>query len=401
VSDATRYRIEEWPIHRVKPYEHNPRRNDQAVEAVAESIKEFGFKQFIVVDSDGVIIAGHTRLKAAESLGMETVPVIVADDLTEEQVRAYRLADNRTAELAEWDFGLLDDELDLIDDIDMTRFGFDLGDEDDDGEPLTVLQGDPDAVPDADAVSESKARRGQIWRLGDHRLMCGDSTSREDVGRLMDGERADMVVTDPPYGMRLDTDYTSMKSKMGGPDGNLYDRVIGDNDDFDPSLIQTVFDNFGDVSELFLWGADYYSELIPKRNEGNLLVWDKTGGSETNLAYDKMYGSNFELCWSKARHKRAIIRVLWKGFFGLSSQDTRSRVHPTQKPVEVTEYLLDHFGEPGEVVVDLYGGSGSTMIACERRGRRCYMMELEPRYCDVIIARWEALTGREAELVEG
>lgn len=209
----------------------------------------------------------------------------------------------------------------------------------------------------------------------------------------------DIVITDPPYGMRLDTDFSSMKSTMGDTQGGTYDRIIGDNEDFDPALIKTIFDNFGKCKEIFVWGADYYAELIPNRNEGNFLVWDKTGGTELNLAYDEMYGSNFELCWSKAHHKRAIMRIMWKGFFGLSTQDTKTRVHPTQKPIGVITWLLDHFDKNKGTVVDIYGGSGTTMMACEQTGRRCLMMELDPHYCDVIIKRWEDFTGKKAERV--
>ena len=211
----------------------------------------------------------------------------------------------------------------------------------------------------------------------------------------------DILITDPPYGMRLDTDFSSMKSTMGDTQGGVYEKVIGDGDDFDPKLITTIFDNFSKCKEMFIWGADYFAELIPKRNEGNFLVWDKTGGTDVNFAYDEMYGSNFELCWSKGHHKRAIIRVLWKGFFGLSTQDTRTRVHPTQKPVGVITWLLDHFDKDKGVVADIYGGSGTTLIACEQTDRKCLMMELDPHYCDVIISRWEQLTGRKAELVSG
>lgn len=209
----------------------------------------------------------------------------------------------------------------------------------------------------------------------------------------------DIVITDPPYGMKLDTDFSSMKSTMADTQGGVYEKVLGDNDDFDPSLIRTIFDNFKKVEEVFVWGADYFAELIPDRNKGNFLVWDKTGGTELNLAYDEMYGSNFELCWSKVHHKRAIMRVMWKGWFGLSNQDTKKRIHPTQKPVGVVTWILDHFDKAKGTVADIYGGSGTTLIACEQTGRRCLMMELDPHYCDVIIKRWEDFTGKKAEKV--
>ena len=206
------------------------------------------------------------------------------------------------------------------------------------------------------------------------------------------------MFTDPPYGMNLDADFSSM---VGIAKGNTYRDVIGDKEDFKPELISTIFDNFGYCKEMFIWGADYFAEMIPNRNKGSWVVWDKQNNGEgCNDGYDKMFGSNFELCWSKAKHKRALARVLWKGFFGMQNEDTKKRVHPTQKPLELVHWFLEKFSERDQIVVDLYGGSGSTLIACEKFDRRCFMMELDPRYCDVIIKRWEALTGRKAEVLE-
>ena len=176
----------------IKPYEKNPRKNDSAVDAVANSIREFGFKVPVVIDKDGVIVCGHTRYKAAKKLGLKTVPCVIADDLTEEQIKAYRLADNKVSELAEWDFDLLGDELKDIFDIDMSDFGFDLSEEEEETEVIE------DEVPEE---VEPVAKQGDIWQLGRHRLMCGDSTSVTDVEKLMDGNKADMVFTDPPYGI--------------------------------------------------------------------------------------------------------------------------------------------------------------------------------------------------------
>ena len=396
-----RKRIEYRDPATLTPYANNPRDNEASVPRVKASIQEFHFQNPILVDPDGVVIAGHTRLKAALELGLAEVPVVVVDDLTPEQVRAYRLADNKAGEASEWLDAMLAEELAAIEGIDMSEFGFDVPEVEDadlDGFGMGMGDGSEDDVPDVDEV-EPTVKRGQVWRLGDHVLMCGDSTSEADMDALMDGDRVVMVLTDPPYGMRLDTDFTGMESTMGDTRGHEYRQVIGDHEDFDPALITSVLKRFDKVPEIFLWGGDYYAEIIPDRNKGAFLVWDKTGGTDVNLEYDKMYGSNFELCWSKARHKRAIIRRLWKGFFGLSSEDTRTRVHPTQKPVDVMRWLIERFGQGDGVVVDPYGGSGSTLIACEQTGHRCRMMELDPRYCDVIIARWESMTGRKAELV--
>lgn len=232
-----------------------------------------------------------------------------------------------------------------------------------------------------------------VWLLGEHRLMCGDSTDPGAVLDLMGGRRADLVVSDPPYGMRLDTDFSAMRGRLGGgSSGNKYDRVAGDNDDFRPELIRAFFNSFDYCREMFLFGADYYAELLPDRNAGSWLVWDKRKESQAEAI-----GSEFELIWSRTRHKRRVLRHDWFGF--LSSEnavDARNRVHPTQKPVTLLVDIIEQWGRGAEVIADLYGGSGSTLMACEQLGRKCCMMELEPHYCDVIIRRWEEATGNKA-----
>ena len=234
-----------------------------------------------------------------------------------------------------------------------------------------------------------------------HRLMCGDSTDKATVELLMDGKKADMVLSDPPYGMFLDTDFSDIKGSMKSigrknrTQGNKYDKVIGDNEDFTPELITTFFENFGYCKEMFLFGADYFAEILPDKNEGSWLVWDKRKESQADAI-----GSEFELCWSKSKHKRRMLRHDWFGF--LSSQngaDARNRVHPTQKPITLLVDIIEQWGKDCKNIVDLYGGSGSTLIACEQLDRTCYMMELDPKYCDVIIKRWENLTGEKAVLL--
>ena len=385
------------PVPEVRPYEKNPRKNAEAVKYVKASIEKFGFKQPIIVDSNRVIIAGHTRLEAAKSLGMAEVPCIVADDLTDAQVKALRLADNKVAEFSEWEMNLLGEELGElaeISDIDMGDFGFNLSEFDNIGlndEETEVVE---DEVPEE---VEPVCKKGEIWQLGEHRLMCGDSTSADDVAKLMNGERADLVFTDPPYGMNLDTDYSSMQ---GFGQGGKYD--AGHVDDFTPDMVQVVLDL--NAKETFIWGADYFAELIPNRNDGSFIVWDKRandGGTiEQDESSDKMFGSCFELCWSKTKHKRDIARVKWAGMFGMNQTTDAKRVHPTQKPIALVAWFLNRYGKDGDIVADIFGGSGSTMIACEQLGRKCRMMELDPHYCDVIIARWEKLTGEKAVKVE-
>ena len=377
-------------IDEVIPYEKNPRKNDDAVDYVAKSIEEFGFKVPIIIDKDNVIVTGHTRLKAAKKLGLKEVPTIMADDLTEEQIKAFRLADNKVGEYAEWDFDLLEDELDDILNIDMEEFGFDI---DGDDEEQEVIE---DEVPDV--PEEPKAKLGDIYQLGNHRLMCGDSTSEEDVNKLMNGVKADMVFTDPPYGMNLDTDFSGMKSKIfkGGNGGNYYDEGIVDI--FTPEMLKTIFDL--NIKETFIWGANYFAELIPNRNKGSWIVWDKrsndTDDVEADYSSDKMYGSCFELCWSKNKHKQDIARIKWAGMFGMEKQDTKTRVHPTQKPIALCEWFISKYTKIENIILDLFGGSGSTLIACEQLNRKCYMMELDTHYIDVIIQRWENFTGEKA-----
>jgi DNA modification methylase len=209
----------------------------------------------------------------------------------------------------------------------------------------------------------------------------------------MDGNKADMILSDPPYGMFLDTDFSDIKGSLSNnTQGNKYDKVIGDNEDFTPELITTFFNNFDYCKEMFLFGADYFAELLPNKNDGSWLVWDKRKESQADGV-----GSEFELCWSKAKHKRRMLRHDWFGF--LSSQnadDARNRVHPTQMPVTLLVDIITQWGKQCNIIVDLYGGSGSTLIACEQLDRTCYTMELDPKYCDVIVKRWETLTGEKA-----
>lgn len=208
-----------------------------------------------------------------------------------------------------------------------------------------------------------------------------------------------MVYTDPPYGMNLDTDFSGMESKIANG-GNKYD--AGAVDDFAPEMVDAVFTI--DAEEVFLWGADYYAELIPDRNDGSWIVWDKRANGNDDAAEDyasdKMYGSCFELCWSKRRHKRDIARIKWAGVFGMEQEFDRKRVHPTQKPIKLAAWFIERYSKQGATILDLFGGSGSTLLACEQTGRKCLMCELDPHYVDVIIARWEKMTGQQATRIE-
>lgn len=392
--------IKELKVKDLKPYKKNAKKHpaDQ-VDHIANSIKEFGWQQPIVIDKDNVVVIGHGRLLAAKKLKLASVPCVYADGLTDEQINALRLADNKTNE-SEWDLDFLGEELGDILDIDMTKFGFSITD--DEEERVEVEE---DEMPED---VETRCYLGDIWQLGDHRLICGDSTDVNVIEKLMDGQKADMVFTDPPYGMNLDTDYSDMKNHLdfakekGFTGGKKYDQ--GKVDEFHPEMINAVFAI--DADEMFMWGADYYAELLPNKNDGSWIVWDKRANGNDNIeedySSDKMYGSCFELCWSRKKHKRDIARVKWAGVFGTEQEFDHKRHHPTQKPAKLAGWFLDRYSKKGNLIVDIFGGSGSTLIACEQTGRRCFMCELDTHYCDIILQRWENLTGKQAvRLTEG
>lgn len=382
-------------IEDIIPYENNPRKNDNAVPAVMESFKQCGYLSPIVVDENMVIINGHTRLKAAKRLGWTEMEVRVVQGLTEEQKRKARLLDNKTSEYAEWDIDKLVDELEGLD------FGdFDFGFDDflDIGEEEEAQEDNYEVNP----PEEPKSKIGEIYQLGRHRLMCGDSTLNGDIEKLMDGSRIDMIFTDPPYGMNLDTDFSGMVNHIdfakekNFTGGKKYEQGIVD--DFNPQMISIILGL--NVKETFLWGADYYSELLTDKNNGSWIVWDKRANGNDDISEDyssdKMYGSCFELCWSRTKHKRDIARVKWAGVFGTEQEFDHKRYHPTQKPIKLSEWFLSKYSKNDDNILDLFGGAGSTLIACEQLNRSCYMMELDPRYVDVIIDRWEKYTGEKA-----
>ena len=389
-------KVENRKLDEIAPYKKNAKKHDKTqINNVAESIRQYGFVQPIVVDKDGVIVIGHCRYEAAKTLGMKDVPCVCVDDLTEEQVKALRIVDNKSNE-SDWDFDLLADELP---ELDLSAFDFDFGIDDD--EETEIVE---DEAPEVDEDAEPIAKLGDIWQLGRHRLMCGDSTNKADVELLMAGNKADMVFTDPPYGMNLDTDYSGMKNNLdfakskNFTGGKKYEQ--GKVDDFNPSMIDAVLSI--DAKEMFLWGADYFAELLPCKNDGSWIVWDKRANGnddiEEDYSSDKMYGSCFELCWSRNRHKRDIARVKWAGVFGTEQEFDHKRYHPTQKPIKLAEWFLKRYSKDGHIVIDLFGGSGSTLIACEQLDRICYMMELDPKYCDVILQRYINLNGTSEDV---
>ena len=385
--------IVEKQISEIKPYEKNPRRNEKAIDLVANSIKEFGFKQPIVIDDNNVIVCGHTRFQASKKLGLKEVPCVVADDLSDEQIKAYRLADNKVAEASEWDFDLLSDELDEIIGIDMEDFGFldvDLSeDEEDVSEDDYEIQ-----VP-----KEPKAKIGDIYQLGKHRLMCGDSTKQEDVSRLMNGQKADMLLTDPPYNV----DYQG-KAKDALKIEN--DKMC--NDKFREFLVGA----FSCANECMKPGAVFY--IWHADSEGynfrgacldvgwkvrQCLIWNKSsmviGRQDYHWKHEPcLYGwkDGAGHLWASDRKQTTVLNF---------DKPSRNAEHPTMKPVLLFDYQIKNNTKKEDIVLDLFCGSGTTIIACEQNGRIAYSMEYDPKYVDVIIERWETLTGEKAVLVDG
>lgn len=387
-------KVEAKSIDDIKPYENNPRDNDDAVDAVANSIKEFGWQQPIVVDNEGVIIAGHTRYKAAKKLGLKHVPVVVADNLTPDQVKAYRLADNKTAELADWDMDLLNDELDQIRNIDMSDFGFD------DLDSLELEDADTakDDNFDEATPTEPKSKSGQIYQLGRHRLMCGDSTNKSDVKELMGGYQADLLLTDPPYNV----DYTGkQKSKMKIDNDHL------ENDEF-YKFLSSAFSNAKQVMKAgaayYVWYASSQAINFNKAlNDNGLkvreeLIWKKNqivmGRQDYQWQHEPcLYGWNEDgsHAWYSDRKQSTILSF---------DKPQRSDLHPTMKPIPLFDYQIKNSSKAGDIVLDLFGGSGTSIMACEQDGRTCYTMEFDPKYVDVIIKRWEEFTGKKAKLIQ-
>lgn len=354
---------------REHPKNSNNHPNEQ-IERLAKILDYQGWRYPIKVSKQtGFITSGHGRLHAAQKNGWDMVPVNFQDYESEDQERADLIADNSIASWAELDLAMINADIgDFGPDFDIDLLGI---------KDFKIEPADRLGMVDEDEVPESAPSRtvpGDLYRLGDHRLLCGDSTNIQHVERLMGGEKADMVFTDPPYGMKLDTDYSKM------PRGSkTYSKVIGDDEPFDPGTIFLI-----EANRYCVWGADWFYHKMP---EGfSPIVWDKQ--PHHTVAGPQ---NHFELCWVKPSEKRRIIRKLWTGF--TAKEKSEDRVHPTQKPIEVCVDLMERGGNN---VVDLFGGSGSTIIACEKTNRKCFMMELDPHYCDVIISRWAKFSGKEA-----
>jgi len=377
--------IDYIPTADLLPYAMNSRtHSDEQVAQIAASIKEFGFTNPILIDDHETIIAGHGRLMAARKLKLTEVPTITLEGLTEAQKKAYVIADNKLALNAGWDTEALTAELRRLQELefDLDLIGFDSDElaqllEPEQVDGLT----DEDDVPD---VPETPVTvEGDIWVLGNHRLMCGDSTSIDAVDKLMDGASIDLVHTDPPYGINE----KGMRDDRGGLTTN------SKLPDFKDDSVQYAVDAFNLCQSLGIkrqvwWGANYYAHSVPQTN--NWFVWDKRVDdkykdtqSDCELAYVKSK-------WASVR----IFRHVWKGMIK-DSERGEKRVHATQKPVALAEWVIDYYKDVS-TVLDLFGGSGFNILACEKKNLSCYTMELMPEYCDVIIKRWQDYTGKKA-----
>jgi hypothetical protein len=371
--------IELWPINRPAPYARNPRNNDgKAVAKVKASLQEFGFKQPIVVDSDGVIIVGHTRHKAAYELGFKEVPVLIATDLTPAQVKAYRIADNRVHEEATW----VDDLLTLeLDDLKLAEFDLALTGFDPEELSKFSFDGTQEGLTEDDVCPEvpadPKSVPGDVWILGNHRLMCGDSTAVTDVDTLMADATPEFIYTDPPYGISV---------QMNNPGTTCKGTILGDTTTDVATAAYNLCAAF-DVPMIF-WGANHYVSDAGLPNASCWLCWDK---QESNNHIDQ---ADCEFAWTNIKGPARIFHHLWAGF-RRDSEKGETRVHPTQKPIALNIELLEFF-KADNIILDLFGGSGSTLIACEKTGRSCRMMELDPKYVDVIAKRWQDFTGKQA-----
>jgi DNA modification methylase len=428
-------KIELRPLDQIKPYPGNPRINDEAVEAVTASLKEYGFRQPIVVDAEDVIIVGHTRFKAAQKLGLAKVPVHVATDLTAAQVKAYRIADNATNEIAEWNYELLPIELSALQEMeyDLGLLGFDSE------ELQRIMSGDvqegltdPDDIPlppDA-AITQP----GDLWILGNHRLLCGDSSSESDLDRLLDGAVIHLCNTDPPYNVKVEprsnnaiaaglssfqstTHHQSMdlalhpgKSKLTQKKMRAKDRPLANDFVTDEAFDEMLDAWFGNITRVlepgrgfYIWGG--YANLgnyppFLKKHElyfSQGIVWDKQHPVLTR----KDFMGAFEICfygWKEgAAHKYYgpnNATDLWH----VKKIPPQQMEHLTAKPAELAVRAMQYSNLAGENVLDLFGGSGSTLIGAEQTGRHAYLMELDPPYCDVIVDRYQRFSGKPAIL---
>jgi len=392
-------KIELWPTSRLIPYARNPRKNDHAVDQMAGAIIEFGFRIPIIARSTGEVVDGHLRLKAALRLGLEQVPVILADDLTPVQIKAFRILANRSATWADWDEDLLRLELEelKLDDFDLALTGFDAdelldimaGDE-----PNHEGQTDEDVAPEAPVTPVSKS--GDVWIMGQHRLLCGDSTDAASYVQLLQGQPVDMVFTDPPYNVNY---ANSAKDKMRGTERAILNDNLGDGfyDFLLAALTPTVAHCEGGIyvamssSELDVLQAAFRAA---GGKWSTFVIWAKNtftmGRADYQRQYEPiLYGwrEGAKRHWCGARDQGDVWQI---------KKPHKNDLHPTMKPVELVERAIRNSSRPGDVVLDPFGGSGTTLIAAEKSGRTARLIELDPKYVDVIVRRWQGYAGAQA-----
>ena len=393
-------RIEHWPIDKLLPYVRNARQHsDEQIAQIAASIAEFGFVNPILTGADGVLVAGHGRLAAARKLGLPTVPVVVLDHLTPTQRRALVLADNRLAELATWDDALLRIELEALQDdgfdLDLTGFDADalaelLADE----EPQIEGRTEDDAIPEM--PEEPVSRPGDVWRLGPHRLVCGDATTAEAYARLFpDGERADMVFTDPPYNVNY---ANSAKDKLRGKHRPILNDALGEGFyDFLYDALALIMAHTRGAIYVAMSSSELDTLQAAFRAAGGhwstFIIWAKNtftlGRSDYQRQYEPiLYGwpEGATRHWCGDRDQGDVWQI---------KKPAKNDLHPTMKPVDLVERAIRNSSRPGDVVLDPFGGSGTTLIAAEKSGRVARLIELDPKYADVIVRRWQDWTGKQ------
>ena len=372
-------KIEYIAVNELKPYDKNTRKHEtKDVDNIAKSIEKYGMCDAIGIWGDeNIIVEGHGRLMACKKLGINEVPCVRLDHLTDEERREYAIAHNATAELSVWDKDFLAEELG---ELDLSGFDFDF-DIDIDEEQTEIIE---DEAPEVDEESEPITKLGDIWQLGRHRLMCGDSTDKEAVELLMNGNKADMVMTDPPYGISVVGDNGKVGADNLAKNG-VYMPVKGDETTETTERFFKLCKELG-FDKYIIWGGNYFVGFLPYSD--GWVIWDKRGDMASNNFADG------EMAWCSFHTPVRIYKQVWSGM--IREGEHEKRVHPTQKPVRLLAEILTDFTNNNDIILDCFGGSGSTLIACEQIDRQCYMIEYEAHYCDVIIKRWETLTGEKA-----
>lgn len=392
-------------IENLKPYTNNARNNEKAVDVVAKSIQEFGFRNPILIDNDNQIIAGHTRLLAAKKLGLTEIPTIKVDDLTPEQVKAFRIADNKTAEYAEWNFELLARELEelKIADYDLSLTGFDMSE----AERLldTLKEESDEENPDDDfeiqLSEEPISKRGDLWLLGKHKLLCGDSTSEQEVSVLMGNDKADFVFTDPPWNVN----YGAQENHPSWKPRTIMNDSMSTEDfkEFMSSTfkIMNTFSKEGCMTYVVMsaqeWGNMMLTLYQNEYHWSSTIIWNK----DSLVLSRKDYHTKYEPIWYGWKDGQARLHPLddrkqcdvWD-----IPRPKVSELHPTTKPVELVVRAIKNSSNMKDIVLDLFGGSGTTLIACEDTDRKCRMMELDPKYVDVIVKRYIDKVGSDNDV---